>query len=354
MLSWDADILVFAWTTAKILLTSKKRLRAANRAIPVRDDLELVSEDALSQTQKNYLQPFDAQLAALNYFPDCTYRVTNHRNFGKNLLRHYSNPADTASCQLTIVEISVRVETVESVKTSSNVSFTTHFQDGRALTTRNMSLKSLLDRPPYQILHECRHVTNLAMLKKSHDARAGKLGLAVPAAAGVDAVFAAHHEEHERFSEYQLQRGTYRLLPDGQAYELTDKVHSRGIWNHYNPFAKRISLTPTILAALVGTGLPLCGILKVVPWIDHRTEGSVAMLLPIAWFGICICYILAGAIVGLVSENASFQWIMLISYVPAHLLAGWGFGWWPYSTAMFLAAFYTIRARRRSALIFES
>lgn len=354
MIPWDADILVFAWTMMKIVFTSKKRLRAANRAIAVHDDLEAVPEGALSQTQKNYLQPFDAQLAALNYSPDCTYRVTNHRNLGKNLLRHYSNPADRASCQLIIVEIKVKVETTESVKTSASVSFTTWFHDGKVLTTRNMSLKSLLDRPPYAIRQECRHVTSLTELKKRHDARAAKMGMALPAPAGVDAVFAAHHKEHERFSNYQLQQGTYRLLPDGQAYELTDKVHARGIWNHYNPFAKRISPPPAILAALVGSVLPLYAILKVAPWIATQTEGSPATLLPITSFAICLCYILAGAIIGLVSENASYQWIMLISYVPAHFVAGWNFGWWPYSTAMFLTSFYTNRARRRSALIFES
>jgi hypothetical protein len=351
---WDADILVFAWSTAKVVFNSRRRLREAKRAIPVHEALEEVSEDTLTETQKNYIQPFDARLKALNYFPDCTYRVTNFRNLGKNLLRHYSNPTDTATCKLTIIEIKVKVEEVESVKTSSSISFTTRFHDGKVLTTRNMSLKSLMDRPPYAIVQECRHVTNLKDLKRRHDARAAQLGTALPPPAGIDAVFETNHKDHQRFSEYQVQRGIYRLLPDGQAYELTDKAHTRGIWNHYNPFAKRISLTPTILAALIGSVLPLYAILKFAPWIANHVEGNVVSLFPVTWFAICLCYILAGTIIGLTSDRASFQWIMLISYVPAHLVAGWRFGWWPYSTAMFLTSFYAIRAKRRRALIFES
>ena len=65
-------------------------------------------------------------------------------------------------------------------------------------------------------------------------------------------------------------------------------------------------------------------------------------------------YALAGLIIGAISERATYHWIMLISYVPAHLFAGWRFGWFPYSTLMFVVAMYVIRAKRRRALIFET
>jgi hypothetical protein len=351
---WDADILIFLWTTVKTVFTSKQRLRAAKRAIPVHEELEEVPEDTLTQAQKDYVRPYDSQLAALNYFPTLNHRVTNYKNLGRHLVRCYSNPADTASCKLTIVEVKVKVGDVESVKTSSNVNFRTRFSNGKSLTTRNMSLKSLMDRPPYSIMQECRHTTSLTELKRLHDKRVAQLGAPLAPPSRKDAIFEEHHKEHQRFSEYQVQRGIYRLTPDGQMYEMTDKVHARGIWNHYNPFARRIALAPTLLSALVGCVLPLYAILRIAPHITEQLGGGVPGLFAASSLVIALSYVLAGAIIGAVSDRASFHWIMLISYLPAHIVAGWSFGWLPYSTVMFLTSFYVIRAKRRSALIFES
>jgi hypothetical protein len=46
----------------------------------------------------------------------------------------------------------------------------------QVLTTRNMALKTLMDSPDYRIMQECPHVTDVAQLKKTHDARAASLG----------------------------------------------------------------------------------------------------------------------------------------------------------------------------------
>jgi hypothetical protein len=351
---WDTDILIFAWTTAKVIFQSQAQLRAAKRAIAVRDELREISEDALTKAQKEYVRPYDQELAQLNYFPDLTYCVMNHRNLGHNLIRRYSNPTAPAVCVLTIVELKAKVGDVETVKTSSNVSFRTRFAGGKQLTTRNMSLKSVLDRPPHLVIQECRHTTKVAELKRRHDARAARMGQALPAILGKEAIFGAHHEEHKKFCDYQLERGTFRLTPDGDAYETTEKAHARGIWNHFNPFARRISVTEVLLSALVGSVLPLFGILKLAPLALGQLEGGAMGALPIAWIAISACYVLAGFIIGAISDRASFQWIMLISYVPAHLVAGWSFGAAPYSTMTFLISFYVIRMRRHRALIFES
>lgn len=351
---WDTDILIFAWTTAKVIFGSQARMRQNRRAIAVHDDLREISEDTLTKAQKEYIRPYDQELAELNYFPDLTYCVTNHRNYGSNLIRRYSNPTDSATCALTIVELKVKVGETESFKTSSHVGFRTRFADGKQLTTRNMSLKSVLDRPPYSTIQECRHTTKIEELKRRHDEKVARIGQPLPAILGKEAIFAAHREDHQRFCEYQLQRGTFRLLPDGAAYEVTEKARARGIWNHYNPFARRISLRDVLLTGLIGSVLPLFAILKLAPLAMARIEGTPLAVFPIAWITIGICYLLAGSLIGMISDRVSFQWIMLISYVPAHLIAGWSFGAAPYSTMAFLASFYVIRMRRRRALIFES
>lgn len=264
-------------------------------------------------------------------------------------MRRYLKPTDPASCALTIVEVKVKIGDTESVKTSSHVTFRTRFSDETVLTTRNMSLKSLLDRPPYSIIQECRRVASLAELKRRHDARAAQMGPALPPASGPNAIFDEQPREHRRFAEFQVKRGT--SLPDGEAYEATDKARLRGIWNHYNPFARRMSWTETILYALVGSVLPLFAILKIVPIVPQPLQDLQVSL---AWIAIALCYALAGVIIGTISDRVSFHWIMLISYVPAHFVAGWSFGWFPYSTLMFVTSVRLIRVKRRRALIFES
>jgi hypothetical protein len=43
---------------------------------------------------------------------------------------------------------------------------------------------------------------------------------------------------------------------------------------------------------------------------------------------------------------------MAVSYIPAHLVAGWSFGWMPYSTMAYVVAYIVgqIRLRRRLVL----
>jgi len=155
----DWDLLGFLWTTAKVVLGSKPQLRKNTRPIPLRYQREVVADSSLSEAQKQYLVPWDAQLEALNYRLMCTYRVAN---YGANLIREYSNFADPATCTLTIVEVQTNVNGVKGVKNSHVVNFTTRFSGGKWLTTRNMELKTVMDTPEYRIVQECPHVTDLA------------------------------------------------------------------------------------------------------------------------------------------------------------------------------------------------
>ena len=352
---WDVDLPIFVWAMAKVVFARKKRARDAQRGIPVHPEYEEVPESALTQAQRDYIRPFDEQLGALNYRVDCTFHTTNMRNYGQNLVRRYVNPSDSAVCALTIVELKAKVDKVEAVKTSSHVGFTTRFSDGTLLTTRNMALKSLMDHPPYRVVQECRQVTDLAELKRRHDARAAQMGVALPPVSGTKTIFEEQRKEHQRFSEFQVQRGIYQLLPGGEFYEATDKARARGVWNHFNPFAKRVSWGEQLLSALVGSVLPLLAILKIGPLIVKQFGDSAipaASLLNLV--AVLTSYILAGLIIGSITEWAPFFWIMVISYVPAHFMAGWSFGWFPYSTTMFVIAFQVIQARRRREMIFES
>jgi hypothetical protein len=354
---FDLDLPIFVWSMGKVIFGAKKRLQQAQRAIPVVQNLAEVPAESLDQGIKDYIRPFDEHLATLNYFPDCTFRVLNFKNFGRNLARHYYNAADFASCTLTIVEIRVKVNGVENIKTAASISFKTGFSNGTILTTRNSGLKTLMDHPSYSILQQCLHTTNLAELKRRHDVKVVELtalSAPLPPPAGVEAVFATHHSEHKKFSQFQVERGLYRLLPNGDAYELTPKAYYRGVWNHFNPLAKRIELLPMLLAGLLGCVLPLMGILKFGPHVSQQFGQNLAAGMPFVWLTIAAFYVVAGIFIGAISERPSFPWTMLISYVPTHLLAEWSFGWWPYSTFMFVTSFYVIRERRKKKSLFAA
>src|SRR2546430_3373887 len=161
---FDLDIIAFSWVTLRVMLGSKARLKQNSRPIPLHFDVEVIPEDRLTPAQREYLKPFDTQLLALNYRPLCTFRT---KNYGANLLRRYANPADTASCSLTIIEVKVEVEGVKGVKNASSAEFTTRFSEGQRLTTRNTAQKSLFDQPSYRIVQECPNTTNLAELKRN-------------------------------------------------------------------------------------------------------------------------------------------------------------------------------------------
>ena len=347
----DIDMLAFSWATYRVIFGSKARLRQNPRPIPLRYDVEVIPEDRLTPAQSEYLKPIDAQLFTMNYRPLCTFRV---KNLGMNLLRRYSNPADSASCSLTIVEVKVNVDGVKGFKNSCSAEFTTRFPDGKRLATRNMALKSLFDQPPYRVVQECPNVTDLAALKRKHDAQAQKMGPPYPPPAEVSSVLDEFQAEHDRFSKYQLDRGNYRLAPDANSYVVSDKIYERGIRNHFLPFGRRISLVNVLFTALIGAVLPLYGILKVAPWIAGSPYQNMIGFLPASYIAIAMCYALAGIIMGAACDTQKFTWMMLITYLPAHLIGGWSFGWFPYTTLAFNAAYFTAQALRKRALVLQT
>ena len=348
---FDVDIIAFSWITLKVMLGSKARLQQNSRPIPLHFDVDVVPEEQLTPAQREYLKPFDAQLLALNYRPLCTFRV---KNYGSNLLRRYANSADSASCSLTIVEVKVEVDGIKAVKNACSAEFITRFSEGRRLSTRNSAHKSLFDQPPYRIVQECPNTTNLTELKRQHDARALKLGAPQPPPLDTASVLDEFQVEHERYSKYQLECGNYRLAPDAHSYVLGDRVFGRGIRNHFLPFGRRISLVHVLFTALIGAVLPLFGILKLAPWIANNPDLHAFGALHLPLVGIAVCYLVAGIIMGYACDAQKFTWIMLITYLPAHLVAGWTFGWFPYSMLAFNASAYVAQAVRRRGLILQT
>lgn len=350
-LALDCDLFGFLWTTAKVVFGSKPQLRKNSLPIPAHYQREVIEESALSERQKLYFAPLDAHLAALNYRPMCTFRVAN---YGSNLLREYSNPADPATCTLTIVEVKTNVKSVKGVKNNHVVNFTTRFSGGKWLTTRNMELKSVMDSPDHRVIQECQHLTDVAELKKRHDARSTAFGTPISPPRDIRSLFEEYETENQRFFAHQVQRGIYKLRPGGDAYVLTDKAFNRGIRNHFNPFAHRISLPVAVFSILIGAVLPLFGILKLAPAIAERFgPASYSIITPSA-LAIAACYALAGVILGLIAESQNYVWVMLITYVPAHLVVGSSLGRFPYSSLAFVISYFVCQAKRKRQLVLQS
>ena len=351
MFNLDTDLIGLFWTTVSVIFTSKPQLRKNSRPIPARYDRQVVEESSLSEQQKKYVAPFDAQLAALNYRPMCTFRVAN---YGTNLLREYSNPADPAHCTLTVVEIRTDVKGLKAAKNTSLVSFTTRFSTGRELATRNMEMKSVMDSPEYRVVQDCHNVTNMAELKKRHDARAASFGTPVSPPRDIPSLFAAYDIENQRHHAHQVERGLLRYNPQTDAYEATDKMFNRGIRNFFNPFARRLTLTNALLSLLVAAVVPLYGILKLGPAVSAQMASEPAAGIGSSALVIAACYAITGVFLGLFSEVQAFFWVVLMTYVPAHLVAGSSLGIFPYSTLAFFVSYFVRRAKEKRQLVLQS
>jgi len=346
----DGDLFAFLWTTAVVVFGSHAQIKKNTAKIPARYDFEEVTDSQLTPAQRECLRPIDAQLEAINYRPDCTFRVTN---YGHNLMRRYSNAADPATCELMVVEVKSRVGSVETVGNVHTASFTTRLSDGRRLSTRNMPVKSVMDRLPHQIMQEFPNLTDLATLKRKHDSRAGQLGSPIPAPHGREAIFNDVQSEHARFCDYQLSRGILRPVSGGGSYEITNKVANRGIFNFFNPFSKRVALPQTLLSALIGAFLPLIGILKIAPVIQ-ASAGNNPFAFQAPVLAIAACYAFAGVLMALIGGPQSYVWTMLVTYVPAHFLAGWTFGWIPYTCIAHVVCHYVGQAKARRGLVLQN
>src|SRR5580693_9598373 len=312
----DIDLAVFLYATGKLLFTALPTLRKSTPHIPALYQIENVPEASLTKAQANYFVPYDEKLAAMNYRPVCTYLVSN---YGKNLTRHYLNPAETSRCEVVIHELALTVEGKQAFTSSCVIHFHTRFTDDRVLTTRNMKLKNILDNPPYWVLQECPLIDDPAKLKRIHDARAQTMGCPVAPPTDVDRILKDVQSEHVRFSAYQLSVGGYQPLPGEDSYTFSDKIHWRGVRNYFNPLAQGISAQRFFPVAILAAALTVFARLEYAPAAAHalRTLGLPGEFA--AQAVIRLCYIVAGSLIGYVLESEIFLWTFLLTYLPVRL-----------------------------------
>jgi hypothetical protein len=345
----DADLLVFFYTVGKIVFGSMPKLHRSVPHVPAHYDVENVPLTSLTAAQARYFAPYDEKLAPMGYWPVCTYRITN---YGNNLLRQYVNPAETSRCVVLISELSLKVNGRQSFTNSCTMSFHTRFTDDSILTTRNMRLKSILDRPPYQTVQECPEISEPSEMKRRHDARARTMGCPVTPLSDPVAIIKDVQSEHERFCQYELASGAYQPLPDGN-YAIADKAHWRAIRNNLNPFAQGVSLRRFLLPALVSAALPVFALLDFAPAAAEAARSVGFSPLVAAEAVTLACYLVAGAIIGYVLERQTFVWVFLLTYISVRIFAGDLLGPVPYSAFAGSVAYSVAQAKKqRRAVLF--
>jgi len=344
----DSDLAVFLYTVSKVLRSLPRLRRIPTSRVPKFYQIEKLDPSALTDRQAEYLAPYDEKLAAMNYWPVCTYRVTN---YGHNLMRNYVNPMESARCVILIHEVALRLKGRRSPTNSCTVSFHTRFSDATILTTRNMQLKTIMDRPPYQIVQERPEVSEPAELKREHDRKVATMGCPVAPPSDADSTFKDVQAEHVRFSEFQLSCGNYRPLPDGSGYAIADKAHWRAIRNHLNPFAHRFSLKRFLPAALTGLALPLLAVLHLAPAASDAARNIGFPPLVAAEAVTLACYLVAGAIIGYLLERNTFVWVFLLTYLTLRLFTSAHIGPLPYSAFAGSVAYSVAQAKKRKRAV---
>jgi hypothetical protein len=280
----------------------------------------------------------------MNYWPVCTYKIVN---YGHNLLRNYVSPTETSRCVVLIHEMALRIKGKASPTNSCTLSFHTRFSDATILTTRNTKLKTIMDRPPNQVVQERPGITDPAEMKQVHDRRAATMGCPVPPPSDVVSTFKDIRSEHIRFAQYQVAQGIYKLNADGKSYSMTDKPHWRGIRNHFNPFAHRFPARQFVPAVLLGMALPFFGVTRLAPAAADAARNLGFPGTTAAFAVTLACYLVAGAIIGYVLERHTFIWVFLITYLSVRIFTGVPLGPVPFSAFAGSVAYSVAQGKKR-------
>lgn len=347
----DADLFVFLATVARILILGPLRLRKNVRPLPRQFQIEHLPMEALTEAQQKYLRAFDEKIAKLNYWPVATYRAAN---YGRNLIRSYVNPTEPVRCVLMVVEVTVNVNGVRSSAHTSTIEFFTFFADDTVLVTRNMSRKTVFEEPPYRTTQECPRVSDPGELRRRHLSRLQQLGR-VPRSPASDAAAISREFQsgHERFCQYQLERGNLRPDASGNWFFTTAKVHWRGIANFLNPFVQRFAISRFLPAALAGIVLPVLARLFFAPMLAGASAAWDIAPDVAARLAVVGGYVAAGAMVGTLLQKSNFLWTFLFTYVAVGAILGFGATPLPYGTIAALTADAFARRAKRKRLILQ-
>ena len=341
----DTDLLTMELTVVSVLRRAPTILRQ-RRPIPAEYKIEEVPLSNLTEKQRDFFETYDRQLADLNYFPVCIYRIAN---LERTLIRKYTNPTDPGRCEVAALEVQYHYKGEIRWAPVRVIRFRTDFADGTALVTRNANRRTLFDTLPGFTVQECPTVDDPATLKRIHDAKAAAMGCPQTRSHNIRSLFEQIQDEHRRFSEFQIERGLYARCPEG--YVLTGKTHWRAIRNHYNPFVQRVAPIRLGICAILAIGLPSLAHAISTSSVLSASPAQFMSLVLAGQIWLLLSYFIAGVAIGLLIQRNSFLWAFLLTYLGVHLCTGWWTSPVPFSTVAALTAFWVTRLQHKRKLM---
>ena len=292
------------WTIAIMLVIGLPLIRSTTR-LPRVLQFATVEPTALTAPQAEFFRQHDEKLGAMGYYPGPIYSVPNLS--GRNLSRVYFNSSEATFAN---------VATLTSAKGQrglSYVEFITRYQDGSSLTTKNADISTVFPLMPGRVSQNFPGVTDLAELKRRHEARRASLTGSGEVFVNEKDFFTRFQDAHQKWADYQVQRGVLRSDP-AVGYRGTLLLGLRGVRNYLNPFADNFTFPRFAAGVICGLGLPLLAILnpgnilQAIQW-QGSTPAQTHLLV------LLVAYVLAGAVVGYLFTGKSFIWAFLLGYV---------------------------------------
>jgi len=309
----DSDIVYFLFVTAIIVALGIPRIR---RTIWLPRDLEFrdVPPEDLTPAQAELLSSYDQKLAGLGYRTFKTYRVTNM--LGHNLIRVYLSSVDPAKSVVTMVS------SPNKALFSCHVEFASKYADGTHLVINNNNITGIFDDMPGVTIRRYKNITDIAELKRRHDAEAEKFRDRGIVFYTPENYLEDFRQYHVKYCEHQASKKLLRWDSQTGVYRATTWTALRGLRNFFNPLADNFSVARFVAGIVLGGGLPLFVVMDRVPislWLRAHLGANA---LPAIAFAPLIVYTVAGISVGLLFSRRTFIWGVLLGILPAKLLLG--------------------------------
>ncbi len=280
--------------------------------LPRRLQRETLSDNQLTDKQREFLAVHSSKLKDLGYTPFVTYRVTNIPG-SKNLLRTYVSSTDPSRCTVQITGAG------NGPVQFNHVQFTTDFADKSEAMTTNRTTVTAFDPEPNKFVQECRGISDIVELKQRHDRFTESYRRRGPVFTDTKTYFDMEDRKYENQVVHQVRQKLLRFDPVREEYRVTTKWALRTQRYMFNPFADK--LTPLkVAAALTIAALPVVVSLQhaqILHWLGPSAslDGGLGLVsLP------TLSYMISGVAAGLLFEHKSFVWAFLLACIPTLFL----------------------------------
>ena len=278
--------------------------------LPRRLQVATLTDDQLTDKQREFLGSFDSKLKDLGYTPFITYRLANIPG-SKNLLRSYLSGSDPTRCTVQISAAGGGPVQFDQVQ------FVTEFADKTRTFTTNRTNSQTFDVEPERYFQQCPGIRDLAELKRRHEQFTDQYRFRGPVFMDTKNFLAQTQEQYDREVSHQVKQKLLRLDAAKDEYRVTLKWALRMQFNFFNPFADGFTV-PKLMGALAIAALPVLARLHEAQF----TAGLASSLgVNFGWMPVVtVSYLVAGVGAGLLFGHKSFVSAFLLAYIPTLFL----------------------------------